>query len=299
MQKISIYLVLIIFSLSLSVSAQQKNTIPFQLTSYNNIAIKAILNKKDTLQLMFHTAANALTLTEDALKKIKDLKFDRTDSVKSWGGANNTSRYSPNNTLQIGSLTWANIPLWEDKNSGQQTDGKFGPSLFENKVLEIDFDKQLITVADQLPAKVKNYEKLKLSFEQEMMFVEAEAHTGKDSFKNKYLIHSGYAGAVLFDDQAVANYKIADQLTITDEKQLKDSFGNVLKTKKAILPSFALGKQKLDNVSVGFFEGALGRQKMSIIGGDVLKRFNIIIDGKRQFIYLKANRLKKVAYANV
>lgn len=300
MQKLSSYVFFILVSLSLTASAQQKTyTIPFQLTDYNNIAIQAILNKKDTVNLMFHTAASALTLTEEALKNIKSLKFGRTDSVKSWGGSDNTSRYSESNTVQIGGLKWEHVPIWENKNSGQQTDGKFGLELFENKVIEIDFDKKVLIVSNDLPLKAKTYEKLKLTFENDMMFLEANATLGNNSLKNKYLIHSGYAGAILFDDQFVADHKIGEQLTITAEKQLKDSFGNVLKTKKAILPTFTIGSQKLSNVSVGFFEGALGRQKMSIIGGDILKRFNIIIDAKRAFIYLKANKLKNSAYANV
>lgn len=300
MQKLRSYLLLLLVGLSLTTAAQEKTyTIPFQLTDYNNLSIQAILNKKDTVNLMFHTAASALTLTEDALKHIKSLKFGRTDSVKSWGGSDNTSRYSESNTVQIGGLKWEHIPIWENKNSGQQTDGKFGLELFENKTIEIDFDKKVLIVSNNLPAKAKTYEKLKLTFEDEMMFVEADATIGNNSLKNRYLIHSGYAGAILFDDQFVAQHKIGDQLTITAEKQLKDSFGNVLKTKKAIVPSFTIGNQKLNNVSVGFFEGALGRQKMSIIGGDILKRFNIIIDAKREFIYLKANKLKNLAYSNV
>lgn len=284
---------------SLNTFAQEKTIIPFTLTDYNNLSIKAVLNQKDTVHLMFHTAANAVTLTEEALQKITSLKFDRTDSVKSWGGNDNTSRFSKSNTLQIGSLTWYNIPIWENKNSGQHTDGKFGLDLFEQKILEIDYDKNVLVIHHELPQKIKNYEKLKLTFQDEMMFVEATSINGKNSYTNKFLIHSGYAGAVLYDDKFVAENKIAEQLKITDEKQLKDSFGNVLKTKKAILPAFAIGNIKLNNVAVGFFEGAIGRQKMSIIGGDVLKRFNIVIDAKREFIYLKANNLKNLAYANV
>ncbi len=300
MQKLSSYFLFLLISLSLTATAQEKTyTIPFQLTDYNNLSIQAILNKKDTVNLMFHTAASALTLTEDGLKRIKSLKFGRTDSVKSWGGSDNTSRYSESNTVQIGALKWEHVPIWENKNSGQQTDGKFGLELFENKTIEIDFDKKVIIVSNNLPTKAKTYEKLKLTYEDEMMFVEATATLGNNTLKNRYLIHSGYAGAILFDDQFVAQNRIGDQLTITAEKQLKDSFGNVLKTKKAILPAFAIGKQELTNVSVGFFEGALGRQKMSIIGGDILKRFNIIIDAKREFIYLKANKLKNSAYTNV
>jgi hypothetical protein len=285
--------------ISLSSFAQNKTAIPFQLTEYNNLSIKAVLNQKDTVQLMFHTAANAVTLTEEALQKITSLKFDRTDSVKSWGGNDNISKFSKSNTLQIGSLKWENIPIWENKNSGQHTDGKFGLDLFENKTIEIDFDKKVLIIYTSLPHKTKNFEKLKLAFQDEMLFVEGNVSIGSNNYKNKFLIHSGYAGAILFDDQFVTINKIGEQLKIIDEKQLKDSFGNVLKTKKAIVPNFTLGNIKLNDVPVGFFEGALGRQKMSIIGGDILKRFSIIIDDKREFIYLKANKLKGLVYLNV
>lgn len=50
------------------------------------------------------------------------------------------------------------------------------------------------------------------------------------------------------------------------------------------------------NIPVGFFTGALGRQKMSIVGGDLLKRFNLIIDAERANIYLKENKLKYSEY---
>jgi len=43
----------------------------------------------------------------------------------------------------------------------------------------------------------------------------------------------------------------------------------------------------------------IGRQKMSILGGDVIKRFNIIIDAKRNYIYLKKNKLSKQPYTDV
>lgn len=292
-------IILFLTFISLTTFAQQKTVIPFTLTEYNNLSIKAVLNQKDTVNLMFHTAANAVTLTEEALRKITSLKFNRTDSVKSWGGNDNISRFSKSNTLQIGSLKWTNVPIWENKNSSQHTEGKFGLDLFEQKIVELNFDKNVLIIHQELPQKIKSYQKLKLNFENEMMFIEANSTNGKNSYTNKFLIHSGYAGAVLYDDKFIAENKIAQQLSITDEKQLKDSFGNILKTKKAILPTFAIGNIKLNNVSVGFFEGAIGRQKMSIIGGDILKRLNIIIDAKREFIYLKPSKLKNFAYLNV
>lgn len=274
----------------------QEYTIPFRLTEHNNISVPAILNGKDTVNLMFHTAANSVMLTEEATQKMTSISFNRTDSVKSWGGDANTSRFSKSNTLQIGQLTWNDLAIWEDKNSGPGTDGKFGINLFENKVIEIDFEKKIITLSTALPAKAGKYEKLKLTTENDLMFMEARCETGKGTYTNKFLIHSGYFGAVLLDDAFVAQNNIDNQLQTIDEKSLKDSYGNVLKTKRAMLPAFFIGKEKLPNIPVGFFTGSIGRQKMSIIGGDVLKRFSIIIDAQRQYVYLKTNNLKAEKY---
>ncbi|MBN9297560.1 MAG: hypothetical protein J0I41_11140 [Filimonas sp.] len=294
-----------LFVFTTIVSAQNKHNntattqvIPFDLTEANNMVVKAIINQADTVRLMFHTASSEVTLIEEATQKMKSLQFERTDSVSSWGGAGNTSRHSKSNTVSIGTLTWNNIAIWENKNSGPHTDGKFGTDLFANKVVEIDFDKKQIILHTTLPAKAKHFTQLKLSRQSDLLFLQATCKTDSNAYENKFLIHSGYSGTLLLDDQFVANNKIDGQLKTIDEKSLKDSYGNVLKVKKAILPTFMIGNEKLVNVPAGFFQGAIGRQKMSIIGGDVLKRFNIIIDAQRDYIYLKANKLHSTPYSN-
>lgn len=93
--------------------------------------------------------------------------------------------------------------------------------------------------------------------------------------------------------------KLSEKLIITGEKQLKDSYGNIIKVQKAILPIFSIGSINLKDVPVGFFTGAMGNQKISVIGGDILKRFQIIIDAKREFIYLKPNEYFKMPYTKV
>ena len=283
-----------------SIAQKTISVIPFKLTSYNNIAIEAILNEKDTVQLMFHTAANGITLTEESTKKLKSLNFDgNLEGIKSWGGQDNSSRLSKANTLRIGQLKWSNLSIWENKNSGQETDGKFGIDFFKGKIIAINFDKKVITLYDELPLEAKKYEKLKLINENENLFLVADCIINNHNYKNKFLIHSGYAGAILFDDQFTAENKLGELLKIVSEKALKDSFGNILKTKNAIVPMVKIGKMQLTNVPAGFFEGAIGRQKMSIIGGDVLKRFNLIIDQINAYVYLIPNQLTRTAYKTV
>ena len=63
------------------------------------------------------------------------------------------------------------------------------------------------------------------------------------------------------------------------------------------MPHFLLGETDLANVPVGFFQGKIGNQQMSVLGGDVLKRFNIILDSKREFMYLQENELSKTGFS--
>jgi len=273
-----------------NINTVREYRIPFILTEYNNISVKAIINSQDTVHLMLHTAASAVTLIEEATQKLKSITFNGTDTgVKSWGGQENSSRFSNHNSLQIGDMIWKDITIGENKYSGQHTDGKFGLDLFEGKAVVIDFEKKILIVRNDLP-KTRGYGKLRLTTDQEFMFVEAGIETAGQVLPRKFLIHSGYSGALLLDDVFVQENKLGEKLKIVGSKELKDSYGNILKTQSATVPSFRIGEVVLHDVTAGFFEGAIGRQKMSIMGGEILKRFRIIIDGKREFVYLKLSR---------
>jgi hypothetical protein len=292
-----LFLVILFFFSPFLTRGQKVYTIPFRLTEYNNLSVEAILNETDTVNLMFHTAANSVTLTEEAIKKLKSLRFtNNTDSIKSWGSQTNSSRLSIDNSISIGELKWKNVPVWENINSGQYTDGKFGIDLFKGRVIEIDFDNSIIHLSEGLPKKVNKYKKVKLISRDDNLFIEANCKTKDSSFKNKFLIHSGYSGAVLFDDQFAKDARLNDKLQVIGEKILTDSYGNILKAKQVILPGLIIQGFKLVDVPAGFFDGAIGRQKISILGGDILKRFNLVIDAGREYIYLKPGKWMKTGY---
>jgi hypothetical protein len=270
-----------------SVKGAEPVTVPFELTSHNNISIKAILNQLDTLDLMFHTAASDLSLTTEATKRIESISWSGEHDVTTWGG-NAEARFSENNSLRIGQLTWDSLEIWESENSGPGTGGKFGPNLFEGKAIEIDFSQKMMLIHDSLPIGLGSYIKVPLVFEDDMMFIEGVSTINGEEYVNRFLIHSGYGGAVLYDDAFSLESRISEYIEITDEQELRDSYGNVLKTLKGTLPSFSLAGLEFENVTVGFFEGSIGRQQMSVIGGGLLKRFDLVIDQKREFIYMKS-----------
>lgn len=271
------------------------DTIPFELTSHNNISIKAVFGGIDTLDLMFHTAANSIHLTTRVTKQMKSVHWNTESDIGTWGGRAK-SRYSEDNSIEIGKLRWDNVAVWEDENSGPTTDGKFGPNLFKGYAIEVDFNKNLLILHDSLPKKTEGYFKMKLVFENDNLFIEGISNIDGVDYKNQFLIHSGYGGALLFDDKFALESKIGTRIEIIDQKELKDSFGNVLKINKGLLPLFTIGNTDLTDVPVGFFQGKIGQQQMSIIGADVLKRFNIIIDSSRAYIYLTNSKFKDTDY---
>ncbi len=273
--------------------------IPFTLTESNNISVQVTINGTDKLDLMFHTAVDSISLTRAAVEKIPSLEMNESVEVQSWGGTAQAS-VSTGNRLQIGNLEWNEQTIFVDELSGPGTDGKFGPNLFAGKILEINFDHRELVIHTTLPPHAtetaSTYQRLDFSVHQGAMYVVGELTVGDSKFTNQFMIHSGFGGTVLLDDEFVSTHELASKLPTISERELKDAFGNVLKTKKVKLSSLGLGRIHFADVPIEMFEGALGKQKISVLGGDILKRFNLIIDAANQHLYLSPSTMNGVEF---
>lgn len=278
-----------------SIQLSQTDTIPFRLTSFNNMVIEAVLNQEDTLDLMFHTAANSVTLTTEVVPTLKHFKLTEVDSAESWGGSY-TIQSSLNNQLQIGNLKWDSLQIWQNEKSGQETQGKFGINFFTDRILEINFDHNYLLLHNELPDSVTTYVTTKLVEDRGLFYLEGQSQVAGAWLPNRFLIHSGFGGALLYDDAFTKGNQLDTHLEIISESELKDSAGNVLKTQKAILPAFQFENQLIKEVPVSFFTGSIDRQQISVLGGDLLKRYNWIFDFKNEIVYLKSNTLSDLPF---
>jgi hypothetical protein len=269
---------------------QRVDTIPFVLTSHNNIVIETVVNKTDTVQLMFHTASGSVTLTEECSEKITSVTWRKGPQLNSWGGSS-ASRVSNTNSISIHGLRWDSVTLWADQKSGPLSDGKFGPNLFRDRSIQFDFERNILLIGVELPADSLKFTQHTLVTKNGEMYIEGICEIDGIAYPNQYLIHSGYGGDILLADAFTVSGNLGEKIKIVEEQDLKDSFGNSIKVKKGILPTFRLGKQTLVNLPVGFFEGTIGQQSKSILGGDIIKRFDIVISEDRKYIYLKPNSL--------
>lgn len=273
---------------------QAQDTLSFHLTEKNNISIPGTLNGQDTLNFMFHTAATEIALIEEAAKHIYELKSSKSVTANSWGGKGEV-KYIQNNRLTIGTFSWDSLTIWVDKLSGQGTDGKLGPNLFEEYILELDYEHEELIVHAEAPESLTSdaFKKFVLTVDRGSMYLEGKLGIGENQYVNKFMIHSGYGGTILLDNQFAGKNKIGEQVEVYSESELKDSFGNVLKTRKAMLPSFEFAGHTFEDIPFSFFEGTIGNQRKCVLGGEILKRFTIMLDQKNNWIYFKPNELMK------
>jgi hypothetical protein len=268
--------------------ATRPTRIPFTLTEANNLSIDAVLNGTEHVALMFHTAVDSLSLTKDAIARIPGLQLAESVDVQSWGGTTR-ARHGAGNSLQIGKLQWQDLDITESENSGPGTDGKFGPNLFAGNVLEIDFDARELILHDSLPPLDPSYERLALKLERTGMFVTGEITLGEHRYQNEFLIHSGFGGTALLADQFVADHDLRNQLEVLGTSELKDSYGNVLRTRTVRLPTLRFGSITFSDVTIAIFEGAIGQQQISVLGGSLLKRFHLVFDLAHSQLFVKAS----------
>ena len=96
MKRRQIYFLMISVLLNCGLTAQDgRDTIPFHLTSYNNIVLDALINDVDSVRLMFHTAANEVSLIEASSKDLNSIRWnDKASGIKSWGGSSGVLLHS-------------------------------------------------------------------------------------------------------------------------------------------------------------------------------------------------------------
>lgn len=289
MKKISLFLYLFI-TFNLVHAQNTNNEIPFRLTQYNNIVVPVILNETDSVQLMFHTGSDYISMIEQSLPKLKSMQINDTiQDVTSWAG-NSDQLMSKNNSVSLGNQHYKAIPILIDKQSGHETDGKIGLKFFQNKFIEIDFESNKLKVYDVLPNYAQSFDKLESRYSNHTLYFNAFPIIDKDSIKTEFMFHTGYSGAIVFSDEYVKNNHLLEKINPTGQTQFSDAAGNKIISKTGILEQLNLQNQSLNTIPISFFDSQIKIQRTNIFGGDLIKRFNWIFSSDFKTIYFKPNK---------
>lgn len=289
MKKISLFLYLFI-TFNLVHAQNTNNEIPFRLTQYNNIVVPVILNETDSVQLMFHTGSDYISMIEQSLPKLKSMQINDTiQDVTSWAG-NSDQLMSKNNSVSLGNQHYKAIPILIDQQSGHETDGKIGLKFFQNKFIEIDFESNKLKVYDVLPNYAQSFGKLESRYSNHTLYFNAFPIIDKNSINTEFMFHTGYSGAIVFSDEYVKNNHLLEKINPTGQTQFSDAAGNKIISKTGILEQLDLQNQSLNTIPISFFDSQIKIQRTNIFGGDLIKRFNWIFSSDFKTIYFKPNK---------
>lgn len=255
--------------------AQQ--TIPFRITKHNNIIVKTLVNKKDSLNLMFQIAMKDYAISPDGKQKAAHIIFNKEE-------------LSDNNTVEIGKIIQENVRFFDNQLTGHEADGKIGTGIFEGKAFKIDYDNNQFVMYNKMPD-LEDYQPINIIMDHEGFYLAADNIMDDGPQQETYFVlQSGFSGAILYSNEFAEEKHLEKKLKITGEKTLKNSEGKTLTTKQAVLPYFKLGNSVFKDVSVGYFSGELKIQNVNYLGADMLRRFIWIFDAERKMAYIKPSK---------
>ncbi|MDH6253323.1 hypothetical protein M2347_003050 [Chryseobacterium sp. H1D6B] len=278
--------IIFIFLLSAGfISANAQETIPFRLTKHNNIIVKALVNDKDSLDLMFQIAMGDASISPERTRKADHIVFDKDE-------------ISDSNTVKIANIEKKHIRFFDNELTGHEADGKIGTVFFAGKAFKIDYDHDQFVIYDQLPD-LKDFQPITLFPEQDQLFINADNIIDGKDLEGHFLLQSGYSGGLLYNNQFADEKELDKKLQITGEKTLRNSSGKSIVTKQGILPKLKIGNTVMENVSAGFFTGDIKIHKVSYFGADVLRRFIWVFAADRKTAYIKPSKYFSEPYYKI
>ncbi|MDY7396994.1 retropepsin-like aspartic protease [Aureibaculum sp. 2210JD6-5] len=285
-----LFKILIFFTLSNTAFAQE--IIPFELKDDNRIYIKASINKSDTLSMVFDLGANITVLNTTRLKHHNlEIAFDSIVSNQGTNGKSN-EKLSSNNSIKLGNGTYRNINiLGISYPENDILDGIIGWNFFETKKVRINYEKKELVVYDILPELSKNFTKSKLKFINNLPYIGTIVYNGRKKSKILAMLDIGYNGELLIYAEEVKNNDLLNKFQVIGEATSSGTDGSVSKSDVVLLPKFDIAGFEIYNMPAYLTKTEFKSVIPALMGGNLLKRFHIVLDFKEKVVYIKPNTL--------
>jgi len=218
---------------------------------------------------------------------------------------------SRNNIISIGDAININQDLYAVYNAklnftprlGVPVHGIIGYDFFKDFVVEINYSNKYIKIYENSTyqyKECKNCETLNLDFFNKKPYLNAQVTVNNKDIPVKLLIDSGGSDALwLFEDDSIG-------LTI-NENNFVDFLGHGLNGsvygKRSKVETFSINSFKLTKANVAFPDSTSisiaknFKDRNGSLAGNILKRFNLIIDYKRGLIQLNKNKYFKEPFS--
>jgi hypothetical protein len=262
------------------------DSIPLFINSESTIYVKLVFNKIDTLNLNFDSGTTELVFTNNVLK----------NKIKS-----NPKLYDTYYNLNIGNSEYK-TKVYPAELTGTGTDGRFGWDLFDGKIVELNYDQNVMVVHSVLPKHVtkdKSFTKLNIKYFSSLFLVESTIEQNGLKNTDWFLFDTGYHRTAMLDNDLLKTGNFpTDKMDVIKKVMMHGATGNEIPVITANLQTLKIGKYDLKDVPVQLMTGnkPLRGANIHILGNEVLKRFNTFLDFQNNVIYLKPNHFYSDGY---
>ena len=280
---------------------QRQTRIKFDLV--NNLIIVPVKLNGLELSFLLDTGVNTTLLLD--LEPLDTLELRNAEKIqlRGLGGLELIDAYkSSENVLEIGKLKNENLDLFviydEEINFsprlGVAVNGIIGYDFFKDHVVEINYSRKFLRVHDPLRfnKKLRRYEELPLQLFRNKPYVLSQIEVEGKTYEVMLLLDNGLSDAVWIFPQSL-------ELEVP-----KNSFHDLLGLgllgdvtgMRGRIDSMRLGITSLSQVTASFPDSSsvqglkMFTERNGSIGGELLKRFNLVIDYRNRQLYLKKNR---------
>jgi hypothetical protein len=268
----------------------KSDTVPFTLTGYSAIAVKAVIDGADTVSMHFDLSAFGLKLTKDAILHKTGLLPNREDVLNGKAQAN-YRKLNKTSTLQMGTLTWYNPSIGATDLTAHDMDGRFGWDLFEGKVVELNYERGILVIHPRMPRQLKGYKRSKLNFIRSFPCAAGTFIIDGKDYSGDFLLDTGADEGVIIDSLWAAQNHFPANLPILSTVVFRDPRGRSFTSRKVTVPAIRVNGFATTQVPALL----LGDQNpvrfpVNYLGNGLLKRFDLIIDFQKDELYLRPNQ---------
>ena len=283
---------------------KRKVQIPIEI--YNNlVVVPVVLNGALPLKFILDTGVRTAILTQKTFTDILNLAYSRKYTISGPGGEQIIDAYITNNvSLELPGVTGrghALLVLGEDylelrNYLGTDVHGILGYELFSRFIIEIDYDKKMLTLS--LPKQFKKrrkYQSIPIKIEDTKPYVTTSVVLSDGTqLTAKLLVDSGASHGLMLEPTSDPRIHVPDS---TVSSVIGRGLGGEITGKVGRIQSLRLGNYEIKNVIANFpdpnsyFDSLkLGAtQRNGAIGGEVLSRFTVIFNFPKEEVYVKKN----------
>lgn len=311
-------LILLLFWCSLSFAQLEWNTkkdkikIPFELT-HNLIIVDVVINEVDLKMILDTGSASNLLFSFPENDSI-EFYNPRTINVKGLGyGEALEAIVSTKNSFSLKNksvldknfdiLLITNHDIGLINKLGIPINGILGASFFKNYVVEINYAKSKLILYKErdkyLSKKIKKNNAIGIDIIQEKPHLDFELTNNNEKIATNLLFDTGLGDGLWLFENEKENIRCSE-VFFTDI--LGKGLGGDVKGKKSRVQNLKINDFKLTNALVSFPDSVsvnsldLIKGRNGSLGGEIIKRFNWILDYKNQIFYFKKNHFFNDAF---